>query len=1248
MKLKEIQRTANQAWSPASRHPTYLATGTSAQQLDASFSTSAALEIFELDFSDPSLDMKLRGSFSTTNRFHSLIWVDFGAVIAGSSGVLVGGGDNGAVTLYNPIQILASEKEAIVGQCEKHTGPVRTLDFNPFKSNLLASGANDSEIYIWDLNNFSNPMTPGAKSQPLEDVSVVAWNRQVQHILASAHPSGKAVVWDLRKNEPIIKISDHSNRMHCSGMLWHPEVATQLVLASEDDRLPVIQIWDLRFASSPLKILENHTRGILSISWSQADPELLLSSAKDNRILCWNPGTGEVIYELPTSSQWCFDVQWCPRNPAILSAASFDGRISIYSVMGGSLDAQGQGHVDKVIYELPTSSQWCFDVQWCPRNPAILSAASFDGRISIYSVMGGSRDAQGQGHVDKISSSFDAMDPFGTGKSLPPLQVPHKVAQAKVILPLKKPPKWIRRPVGASFAFGGKLVTFENPKPAQQQVPQPIPRHVFISQVTTETEFLQRSSELQSALHTGSISSYCQAKIQKAATDSEKNIWSFLKVNFEDDARSKFLRLLGYSKEELEKKIASCLGKSLQPNGHGVDANDLAEKMQILSAQRSDESSATGDISSSPTSSTQSDFFSNLPNDKPKFQISTTTNTDGLISQALLVGNFEGAVDLCLNDARFADAIILAISGGEELLKKTQQRYLAKQKTSISMNKRLTNVHYVDLQLVSSIVNRNWTDIVQSCDLENWKEALAALLTYARPEEFSELCGGMIKDPDLQKFRDLKYILGSRLEREGEEMMCLRACLCYICSGNVEKLVECWVLKNETSSPLALEDLVEKVMVLRKSIEQLRGGDVATRSTVLAEKLTQYANLLAAQGSLAAAMSYLPASSSQLRDRLFHAQGEAVAGQQPPSFPYNRVQVGRGARPASTAVPTHQPGHRTQQQGPYEPAFRPQMQPSGPPPVFTPQPTTDSMPRSGMPAISHGPPAGIFSRPPYPQHPATASAFPQPQPFSQPGGPPSGQAAFPTHPPFLASSLSGPELFATQPSGLPSMPGSTMSGPTFRPASVPSYQPSGPLPPSSQAAGLQSMFPGGARTPTMPASQPPTTYPLGPGYPHGGPGAPATKTFAATSFPPPPTGSQEGWNDPPNVRGGTRKKKLHESYTPPAPITAPVMNLSMEHKALHPQASLPQATIQVPPGAPIEANIQTLHQLPAEKIAKKEIPQEHLVLKTTFDGLVQRCLLAACDPQTKRKLDDASKRLEYLYDKLREQAVRVFCQYPFS
>uniref|UniRef100_A0A8C6WLU3 SEC31 homolog B, COPII coat complex component n=1 Tax=Neogobius melanostomus TaxID=47308 RepID=A0A8C6WLU3_9GOBI len=785
MRLKEIQRTAHQAWSPAVHHPIHLALGTSAQQLDASFNTTAALEIFELDFADPSMDMELKGSINTTNRLHSLVWVNFGLGENGSVGRLVAGAENGTVTVYKPESIIGSDPDsapdsaadAVVGQSDKHTGPVRALDFNPFQNNLLASGANDSEIYIWDLNNFNSPMTPGAKSQPAEDVSVISWNRQVQHILASASPSGKAVVWDLRKNEPIIKISDHSNRMHCSGMLWHPDVATQLVLASEDDRLPVIQMWDLRFATSPLKVLENHTRGILSISWSQADPELLLSSAKDNRILCWNPNTGEVIYELPTTNQWCFDVQWCPRNPALLSTASFDGRITVYSVMGGSLAPQQHGT------------------------------------------------------VDKISSSFDSMDPFGTGQMLPPLQ---------------KPPKWIRRPVGASFGFGGKLVTFESPK------------QVHLSQVTTETEFLQRSRELQTALQTGAFNHYCQGKIQTAKTDAEQDIWKFLLVNFEDEARIKFLRLLGFNKDDLELKV-----RHNTPSLKSFTWDVL---------QRLDDADAAAKTSGSVS---PADFFSQTPKDTP-FQIPVTCDTDGLISQALLVGNFEGAVDLCLNDGRYAEAILLAISGGEELLKKTQQKYLSKQK---------------------NMVTQNWKDIVESCELDNWKEALAALLTYAHPEDFAHLCD----------------TLGGRLESEQTEKRSLQACLCYICSGNIEKLVECWALHRDCSSPLGLEDLVEKVMMLRKSIERLRNSEVSVQSPVLAEKLTRYAGILAAEGSLSTAMAYLPENSEEVRRRRPYFCSSSPGSGMPPIMPSPGVPP-TGFMPSTSlpsgpiAPPSSQPG----------------------------------------------------------------------------------------------------------------------------------------------------------------------------------------------------------------------------------------------------------------------------------------------------------------------------------------------------
>ncbi|MEE6460145.1 hypothetical protein FKM82_000868 [Ascaphus truei] len=1058
MKLKEIDRTAMQAWSPSQHHPVYLATGTSAQQLDATFSTNASLEIFELDLVDPSLDMKSCATFSSPHRYHKLIWGPHKMDPDGTlSGVLIAGGENGNVILYDPAKIMAGDSEVVIAQQDKHVGPVRALDVNSYQSNLVASGANESEIYIWDLNNFATPMTPGAKSQPLEDISCIAWNRQVQHILASASPSGRATVWDLRKNEPILKVSDHSNRMHCSGMAWHPDVATQMVLSSEDDRLPVIQMWDLRFASSPLRVMENHTRGVLAIAWSMADPELLLSCGKDSRILCSNPNTGEILYELPTSTQWCFDIQWCPRNPAVLSAASFDGRISIYSIMGGT------------------------------------------------------NDGLSQKQADKLSSSFGNMDPFGTGQPLPPLQLAQQPAQQSTVLPLKKPPKWLRRPVGASFSFGGKLVTFETVKPQPQQLnPPQTPRqhfYVYVSQVVTDEEFLSRSDQLQDVVSTGAFINYCQKKIAEAKTDFEKNVWSFLKVNFEEDSRGKYLELLGFRKEDLGAKIASALSNTNVADGEHEPSN-VAEGENR-----------------GPTSSGET------------FNISVSGDVDGLITQALLTGNFESAVDLCLHDNRMADAIILAIAGGPDLLARTQNTFFAKTQSKIT-------------RLITAVVTKNWNEIVQSCDLKNWREALAAVLTYARPDEFAALCDR----------------LGSRLEHEVDVPLQAQACLCYICAGNVEKLVACWTKAQDGTSPLSLQDLIEKVVILRKAVQVSQPADTHDVGALLAEKMSLYANLLASQGSLTAALAFLPTSTNQLnivqlRDRLCRAQGEGTMA------------------PASGGTeggPQHLPNR---------------MHP-GPDSQYYPQariaPTVTSWSNKNPTALTSFAPA--------------ASSFDTQRDNAPPPG-------------FV-------------------IPGNIYPG---APCTA------GPPPPASSAPSYSINSQMGPRPP----------YPQRP---------------------------QNGWNDPPAL-SRTSKKKVIENYMPPAPITAPIMNPLVDPRSQQPQipasgappapvpfqpsllpAGQPGAQSPFPnmqplvghsgvpldsskpsmegaPGAPIGNTIQAVHSLPAEKITKNPIPDEHLILKSTFEALIQRCLSSASDPQTKRKLDDANKRLESLYDKLREQTL---------
>ena len=45
------------------------------------------------------------------------------------------------------------------------------------------------------------------------------------------------------------------------------------------------------------------------------------------------------------------------------------------------------------------------------------------------------------------------------------------------------------------------------------------------------------------------------------------------------------------------------------------------------------------------------------------------------------------------------------------------------------------------LQLVSAVVTHDWSHIVTTCVLDNWKEALAVILTYSPAEEFADLCG---------------------------------------------------------------------------------------------------------------------------------------------------------------------------------------------------------------------------------------------------------------------------------------------------------------------------------------------------------------------------------------------------------------------------------------------------------------------------------------------------------------------------
>jgi len=1162
MKVKEVDRTANIAWSPQTQHPIYLAAGTAAQQLDASFSTNSNLEIYGLNLSESGHDMPCLASLPVEQRYHCVVWGGSGMAEGTTpAGLIVGGADRGMISMYDAAKLIKGEDNALVFSKDKHTGPVTALDFNPFQSNLLASGGSESELYIWDVNKLGTPMTPGAKSQPLDDVRCVAWNRQVQHILASTF-SSRCVVWDLRKNDPIIKVSDSTSRMRCKVVSWHPDVATQLCIASEDDHTPVIQIWDLRLASSPLKTLEGHHKGVLSVAWCQADSDLLLSCGKDNRILVWNPnsGPGEIVAELPTSNQWSFDVSWCPRNPAMIASASFDGRVSIYSLMGGQQQVQ------------PSTS---------------------------------------------VSDSF--------GPGLGEVPQPQQQQAPQVTCQLKSPPKWLRRPCGATFGFGGRLVSFETVPGAGGAPGKPA---VYISSVVTEPQLVEASAKLETSLKEGNLAEFCEAKLATLGDDGDKaRLWQFIGASFGQNCDQEFIKLLGINLEELSDQLKALI-KPIQDN----DAEDVVEKVAGLDVNDEFEMIAAQAVAAPEVSPA-------LTTLDQQFSLTRDLSTDqGQLTAALLAGDIELAVDLAIKQNRFAEALILSIRGGQDLLLRTRARYFQQAAGS--------GADVSSVALIEAVAMGSWAKVVEHCVLSSWREVLAALVTYTDTETKQTLSG----------------CLADRLAAAGGENV-VSGLLCYMVAGDLEKVVSCWLkVVGEVGSPASLQELVEVVVLARAAVQTRGMAGSGLPGGQLSAALAQYATLLAGQGSLATALSYLGEEGvggdqelQDLRERLQKAlvrtQPATAAVTRPAQHQARSVGAASAASQSQRSSFSHSlPGRPDSRRQSVEPQF--------------------SNFNTGLPSQAQAPaftqPSyGGYSQPPatQPQYtgftPAPANYGAPPQPYTAPAPPPT--ESVPTFQPPPSDQATSPT------SGNPLLRRNRALDPSIAPGQHGSQF--GYMQPQQPTQFMQPQQPTQFMQPQQPAtySEPAPTQPTmftpesTPAYPQQGAGLPQAHVpdQPGPGFTP-AVSSGSGWNDPPPMmisRPATTQQPPVSSAADP--ITHPIFGTAAPEPAPTPatvpgwSGFQPAPTPGYPPQQPVSSiggyqgfqpsqpanQPQPEPPSPEPAPAPAPIPAEHQVIQDTLETLRSKCQQAAAHPQVRRKLEDVSLKLDILYDKLRKSVL---------
>ena len=631
--------------------------------------------------------------------------------------------------------------------------------------------------------------------------------------------------------------------------------------------------------------------------------------------------------------------------------------------------------------------------------------------------------------------------PRPSGAELFDAHVPsHQVTQG-LSLSLKQPPRWLRRPVSASFGFGGKLVTVSNLPGAHGKTQSSV---VHLRGVRGEETVATRVKKLRAAEDDDKLEGFAQASVGELPSAEET--WKALLSLFRSNSREELIMLLGYSKDEVKARIEEAAVKlkearaqqtssapalsytadeelenlgprdpvvsfadpEPEPEVEATDTEKTGSEVSTSDAPPADGESTTtapslfGDDTAIGTfgAGTGADFFSTMaavqgadandtqtmvvphtnygvdssvaatigscPSSVASESLSVKNNTfriyptdesetDRLITRALVLGDFCSAVELCLSAERYADALLLAIKGGGDLLQRTQKAYFESQTTE-----------HPYLRLFQSIVTNDLDDVVQNADLAEWAEVFVVLCTFASGDEFAGLAEQLGARLEFQA-----GVLCAESEAGSEDIITnaleLRrtATLTYLAAGRLERLVNIWVeeLAEEEGYRLkafdspestsryathahALQTFIEKVTVFRGAIkyvdddlsvraENTEGVAKSYKLAALYDRYFEYAEMLAAQGLVNEAVEYLKLTPeaytgsaldfAAVRERLLVLSGQTRRV-------LNSV---RGDAPTSGVAAKPTPPVLTQNMGTYAP-----VQPTytSAPPVYQPNP----------------------------------------------------------------------------------------------------------------------------------------------------------------------------------------------------------------------------------------------------------------------------------------------------------------------
>lgn len=670
---------------------------------------------------------------------------------------------------------------------------------------------------------------------------------------------------------------------------------------------------------------------------------------------------------------------------------------------------------------------------------------------------------------------------------------------------MPKPPVWLKRPASVAFGFGGSVVSVGKTETGST---------VKITKYEVDSGIGSATEDFEKALADGDLTKICESKLAQAKTDEEKAEWKVLETLLSSDSKQKLIEYLGVTSDV--DAAAEGIAKLEVTPAEAEPTTDAAKKNNRLSSFFGDSGEADTFLSDLAASK---DAKTNSP-----FQIYTGSESaaDKKITTALMLGQFEQALDILLAEDRLSDAFVVARLGGEACLQKAQDAYFSKQKGG---------PNYV--RLLAAVVGKNLWDVVHNADLENWKEVMATLCTFADDKEFPDLCE-TLGDRIMEQ-------VSAGSGKDGRK----DASFCYLVGSKLEKVVSIWLEQSQEEEKAAmaeagtqsgfsihvraLQNLIEKVTIFRQ-VTAFKDTETSKTSEwkldALYKKYLEYADVVAAHGRLQIAdkfLQLLPTSYPEAdvaRNRVKFATKKATPAAASASA--SRTAATKAAPTLATFQPA--PSPFVPITGPPAPNVYPNPA-SNPTPVnmYAP-PAAAATPSNPYASVGGGyTPAGYQA----PQQMRGPGAVPPPQSYGVPPPPRTFNQSPSIPPPSRATNMTNwndiPDDFAkptTSRRGTPAAPAVYQNN--FAPQAMPSR--STPPPPQSRGPPPRATP---APPPKGPAPPPRVSSPLTGG--HSSFQAPERPSSVANAYAPPQ----------PSQTPSTMSPPANQIPRGPSPFTAP-------------------------------------------------------------------------------------------------------------